>query len=222
MKYLALLAVFFAAPLFGQCTLSPDGVGTVCTGPLKVTAPVGGSPTGAQEFIPATAQNPCLPGIAVRDGTYAMCGSAGAIVVDFGDGKGYVSMKGDPGPSGQSIVGPKGDTGSQGVPGPPGLQGKTGNTGAAGPQGFQGRTGNTGATGPQGIPGQKGDSGATGPTGPQGVSGQAIVGPIGPVGPVGPPGTFPKTFTCDVAQAALGGTGVPHFKVTQLVLTNCK
>lgn len=194
MKYLALL-IFFSVPLFGQCVLSADG-GTVCTGPLKVTAPVGGSPTGAQEFIPATAQHPCEPGIAVKDGTYAMCGSAGAIVVDFGDGKGYVSLKGA--------------TGTQGAQGPPGVPG---------PQGFQGRTGNAG---PQGNPGPKGDTGATGAQGPAGVSGQSIAGPIGPMGPQGLPGVVPKTFTCDTAIAGKGGTGVPKFSVTQLVLTNCK
>jgi hypothetical protein len=58
--------------------------------------------------------------------------------------------------------GPKGDTGAQGVAGPPGLQGIKGNDGTQGPQGVQG---------PPGVDGVKGNDGTQGPQGEKGVKG---------------------------------------------------
>lgn len=65
----------------------------------------------------------------------------------------------DTGVAAQGEVGPKGDTGPQGIQGERGPQGEKGETGATGPQG------DTGATGPQGPVGE------TGPAGPQGPAG---------------------------------------------------
>jgi hypothetical protein len=113
------------------------------------------------------------------------------------------------------LVGPKGETGSQGPIGPIGPKGDTGNTGpqgAVGPQGIAGPTGpkgNTGDQGPVGPIGPKGDTGNQGPqgeTGPQGIPGPAgpkgdtgNQGPIGLTGMTGPAGTF---STSNVAQKA--------------------
>ena len=113
------------------------------------------------------------------------------------------------------LVGPKGETGSQGLIGPIGPKGDTGNTGpqgAVGPQGIAGPTGpkgNTGDQGPVGPIGPKGDTGNQGPqgeAGPQGIAGPAgpkgdtgNQGPIGLTGMTGPAGTF---STSNVAQKA--------------------
>ena len=107
-----------------------------------------------------------------------------------------------------TISGPKGDTGPQGVPGPQGPQGPQGITGPAGPQGSQGVPGLQGPQGPQGMKGNtgeqgpKGDTGATGPQGPQ--------GPKGDTGETGPQG--PKGDTGDTGpQGAKGDTGADGF-----------
>ena len=71
-------------------------------------------------------------------------------------------------------LGPKGDTGEIGPPGPQGPKGDTGDTG---PQGPQGPKGDSGDTGPQGPQGPKGDTGDTGPQGPKGDTGDT--GPQG-------------------------------------------
>lgn len=70
-----------------------------------------------------------------------------------------------------NAIGPKGDTGSQGV---------AGQQGVTGPRGLQGLTGDTG---PQGL---KGDTGATGPQGPPEPTGASFVMmPAGQVCPAG-------------------------------------
>ena len=56
-------------------------------------------------------------------------------------------------------VGPQGEKGEQGVPGPQGPQGEKGERGDPGPQGPQGEKGERGDPGPQGPQGEKGDSG---------------------------------------------------------------
>jgi len=63
-----------------------------------------------------------------------------------------------------AVVGPKGESGPQGVPGKDGKsiegargpQGYPGERGAAGPRGFNGKDGAPGAAGPQGAPGRDG------------------------------------------------------------------
>lgn len=60
------------------------------------------------------------------------------------------------------VIGSKGPTGSQGVPGA---------TGEAGPQGEQGAQGIQGEQGPEGESGPQGEQGEVGPTGPQGIPG---------------------------------------------------
>lgn len=139
MKYLVLLFLL-AVPAFSQCTPEPGG-GTACAAPLKIIPPAGQSTTGVTEIAPATAAMPCVVGLAAKDKTYALCGANGAVVVDFGDGKGYVSLKG-----------------TNGAQGPVGANGAVGLTGAQGPQGIQGPIGNTGASvqGPAGPPGKSG------------------------------------------------------------------
>jgi hypothetical protein len=79
------------------------------------------------------------------------------------------SIKGDPGPQGQTgQSGPQGQagqvgaTGSQGPAGPIGPQGPKGDTGAQGTTGLQGPAGAKGDPGPKG---DKGDTGAQGPAG---------------------------------------------------------
>jgi hypothetical protein len=69
------------------------------------------------------------------------------------------------GPPGESIIGPKGETGPQGLQG---VQGETGARGRTGATGIQGPTGATGATGPQGPQGEKGDQGEQGEPGEPG------------------------------------------------------
>lgn len=66
------------------------------------------------EVTPATSTFPCVS-VAATDKTYAICPQNNAITVDFGDGKGYVSLAGTQGPAG-----PAGPTGPQGPQGPPG------------------------------------------------------------------------------------------------------
>lgn len=69
------------------------------------------------------------------------------------------------------LQGAKGDTGPQGIQGPPGPQGEQGIQGPQGPPGPQGEQGEQGETGPQGPPGPQGEQGETGPQGPQGPAG---------------------------------------------------
>ena len=102
--------------------------------------------------------------------------------------------------SGQSAVGPKGDTG---------LTGPQGATGAQGPKGDKGDKGDTGATGAQGPKGDKGDKGDTGDTGAIGPQGpQGLKGDTGPTGPQGPKGDTGATGP----QGEKGETG-SGFKV---------
>ena len=125
-----LFVVFLSVAALGQ--------GTKITSPLNVVTPPGQSPTSHIELTPATTPFPCLS-VASADKTYALCPQNNQITVDFGDGKGYVSLQGATGPQGPpGPIGPKGATGA------------TGATGAIGPQGIQGPVG---ATGPQGPPG---------------------------------------------------------------------
>jgi len=139
---LAILAIWLALPvvLFSQCSANPSG-GTSCVSPIKSVPAAGTSPTTMIEFTPGTSQWPCIAGVAAEDKTYTMCGNANAILVDFGTGNGFVSLKG-----------------AQGVQGPPGAQGPTGAQGLIGP---------TGDVGPPGPAGQS----ITGPAGPQGPPG---------------------------------------------------
>lgn len=100
-----------------------------------------------------------------------------------------------------SIRGEKGDTGEQGLQGPPGPKGDKGDTGPqgipgpkgdTGPRGLKGDTGPKGDAGPQGdtgLTGPKGDKGDTGPQGEKGDTGlQGIPGPPGKDGAPGLPG----------------------------------
>ncbi len=96
------------------------------------------------------------------------------------------------------LIGPKGDTGPQGLKGAAGVQGpigSKGDTGLTGAQGLTGPKGDTGLAGAQGLTGPKGDTGlagAQGLTGPKGDTGltgaQGLTGPAGPIGPGGPKG----------------------------------
>nr|WP_286672582.1 tail fiber protein [Cohnella hashimotonis] len=120
-----------------------------------------------------------------------------------------------------NVVGPKGDKGDRGAPGPQGPQGAKGDagpTGAIGPQGAKGDAGPIGAIGPQGA---KGDAGPTGAIGPQGAKGdagptgatgpQGVKGDTGPAGPQGPPGTAgsagPKFGDPNIADGSAGEGG---------------
>lgn len=97
------------------------------------------------------------------------------------------------------LVGPKGDTGAQGI------QGVKGETGATGAQGLKG---DTGVPGPQGV---KGDTGAIGPRGPEGVPGPmgapGAIGPAGPAGPQGPAGPAVSGLGTDTNMASAGRGG---------------
>lgn len=84
-----------------------------------------------------------------------------------------------------SMIGPRGPAGPQGIPGP------MGQTGAAGPKGDQGQMGPTGSTGEKGDAGIQGIPGPRGDTGPQGATGQA--GPRGEVGTTGAKGDIGAT-----------------------------
>jgi hypothetical protein len=99
---------------------------------------------------------------------------------------------GSRGESGQSIVGPKGDTGPQGPTGPPGPTGPVGPTGSVGENGADGTTGMDGQPGTVGATGPAGPTGPTGVQGPQGEPGpagaQGEQGERGPSGPVCPDG----------------------------------
>ena len=106
-----------------------------------------------------------------------------------------------------NATGPKGDTGSQGIPG---LQGLKGATGAQGIPGATGAKGDTGATGAQGIPGAtgaKGDTGATGAKGDTGATGaQGDTGATGAQGDTGAPGPQGEAGVSPVIPAVLTWT----------------
>lgn len=93
----------------------------------------------------------------------------------------FTMQRGLPGPSGESLPGPRGPqgipgkTGSQGIPGlagPAGPAGLRGMPGPKGPQGNQGIQGLQGAIGLKGKDGEKGYQGEKGPQGPQGKDGK--------------------------------------------------
>lgn len=88
-------------------------------------------------------------------------------------------QKGEPG---QSIQGPRGQTGRPGEMGPRGIVGQTG------PRGAKGEAGVNGETGPQGYPGENGRPGEEGPQGKRGPRGQDGVGIPGDPGRPGEPG----------------------------------
>jgi hypothetical protein len=101
-------------------------------------------------------------------------------------------------------MGPKGDTGPQGIQGPPGetrtVEGKASTI--PGPQGPQGPVGPKGEQGPQGEQGPRGPAGSegkNGPTGPRGEKGEQGVngarGEKGEPGDRGPPGSIPSQFS---------------------------
>jgi hypothetical protein len=100
---------------------------------------------------------------------------------------GIQGLAGSQGPTG--TIGPTGSTGPTGaastVTGPTGATGSTGPTGAASTV-----TGPTGATGAAStITGPTGPIGATGPTGATGAA-STVTGPTGPTGATGPQGNF--------------------------------
>lgn len=123
---ITLLLAVSACFAFGQTTLN---------GPVTIVPPKGGSPTFILDLVPAAPNFPC---VAAPAGYYAICGQSNAITVDFGDGKGFVSLKGDKGDPGAQ--GPQGSPG-QSVIGPTGPQGLIGATGPAGtPWSLTGKT----------------------------------------------------------------------------------
>ncbi len=105
--------------------------------------------------------------------------------------KGEPGCAGRPGPCGPA--GPKGEPGCSGRPGPCGPQGSKGDPGCQGPMGPKGEPGCAGRPGPcgpkgepgcQGPMGPKGEPGCQGPMGPKGEPG--CQGPRGPKGDRGP------------------------------------
>lgn len=200
MKYLALLAIWLAIPLaaFSQCSTAPTG-GTQCVSPIRSTPPAGSSPTSLIEITPATAQWPCISGLAAKDKAYVLCGNANTLFVDFGDGNGYVNLQGK--------------QGVQGIQGPPGVNGTNGLNGTNG-MASSVSVGTT-TTLPAGSHASVTNSGSS----TNAVFNFSI--PAGQTGQSGSGMTWPISMTCATAVAAKGGTGVPKFSVTQLVLTNC-
>ena len=88
---------------------------------------------------------------------------AGASVRDLAGVTVVTAQKGETGP--QGIQGPPGEQGPQGVQGP---------IGPTGPQGIQGPRGATGEMGPQGPAGATGPTGAQGPKGDKGADGTSF------------------------------------------------
>ncbi len=96
----------------------------------------------------------------------------------------FTLQRGLPGPSGESLPGPRGPqgiagkTGAQGIPGlvgppgPAGLRGMPGPKGPQGEKGLQGPQGSIGHTGPKGKDGRDGEKGVQGEKGPQGEKGE--------------------------------------------------
>ncbi|MFP3022091.1 MAG: hypothetical protein ACEY3K_03850 [Wolbachia sp.] len=89
-----------------------------------------------------------------------------------------------------NIKGPKGDTGTDGLPGAQGPKGEQGIKGEPGLRGFNGTQGLTGNKGEPGIDGLKGDIGPKGLDGAMGIKGdRGEKGKIGSKGDKGEPGT---------------------------------
>ncbi len=122
-----------------------------------------------------------------------------------------------------SIDGPTGPQGAQGVTGPQGAQGEIGpqgTQGVTGPQGTQGVTGpqgTQGEIGPQGTQGEigpQGTQGVTGPQGTQGTQGQTgptgIVGPTGAIGSIGPTGPAVNNIIYVSSTTYTLNTGLPN------------
>lgn len=130
------------------CSADTTTGGTKCTAPLKINPPVNGSPTTVEFVTPATTQFPCPLGVA-KPTSWAKCNANKELLVDFGDGRGYISQAP--------------------IPGPPGATGATGAQGSAGVKGDKGDKGDTGNTGNTGDKGDKGDKGDTGPAGTSGI-----------------------------------------------------
>lgn len=187
-----LITLFFAVSAcsaFGQTTLN---------GPVTISPPKGGSPTFILDLVPAAPNFPC---IAAPAGYYAICGQSNAITVDFGDGKGFVSLKGG-----------KGDTG---LPGTNGINGANGKDGINGTNGLPATIalGNV-TTLPAGAQAAVTTSGTAQnavfsfgiPQGSQGIQGA----PGAAWSPTG------KTFSI---KCAWGGHGVPQFNVMGCTIT---
>ena len=137
--------------------------------------------------------------------------------------------RGERGPAGESIRGPKGDPSV--VPGPqgaPGARGPAGESivGPEGPQGPFGPQGVAGPAGPGGPRGSAGGAGVMGPAGPQGPRGLPVVvqptsGKAKPV--AAPPGSLPKRVACPACgevqdvKALMG----PAFGISSEVKTGC-
>lgn len=98
----------------------------------------------------------------------------GSVTTGEPEEEAQVTNSGDESNAIFDFVIPRGQTGTDGVPGNDGATGPTGPTGATGPTGPTGPSGTTGATGPTGL------TGATGPTGPKGATG--ATGPKGATG----------------------------------------
>lgn len=126
-----LMAGGMSGSAFGQCTVNLTTGGTQCQGPLNVLPGVNEGPTSVITLAPATAAAPCDPGATPIANN--ICIQKGQVTVDFGDGKGYVSLKGD--------KGDKGDPGAQGVPGQNGSNGTNGANGKDGTNGSNGSNG---------------------------------------------------------------------------------
>lgn len=128
------------------------------------------------------------------------------------------ASKGDTGPTGETVIGPQGDTGLTGPTGADGPTGAIGPTGPTGPAGPTGPTATTpGPTGPTGPTGPMGPTGAQGPDGNPGTyGGDGIAGATGPMGPTGPKGSFVKTES-GIYELACAEATRPYFFHVQKV-----
>ncbi|XP_056142177.1 collagen alpha-6(VI) chain [Lampris incognitus] len=136
-----------------------------------------------------------VPGLSGAAGERGDTGNPGIGGIKGEPGlKGQRGLRGDPGEPGldNTVQGPKGQTGNQGLPGDAGedgLPGEDGINGNPGPQGRRGPPGLEGTNGEPGIPGLRGNPGPSGPQGERGVRGQpGSRGVIGLPGPQGAPG----------------------------------
>ena len=150
---------------------------------------IGGGSGGGSTYTLLTATNVRLGGVKIGSGIQI-------------DRNGVISV------STSTLIGPKGDTGPQGLIGNTGPQGLIGDTGPQGPTGDIGPQGFIGDTGPQGLIGDTGPQGPTGDIGPQGPTGdigpQGLIGDTGPQGPIGDTG--PQGPTGDTGPQGLTGT----------------
>ena len=117
-------------------------------------------------------------------------------------------------PTPEELIGPPGEQGERGIPGPKGDPGNVvfeeltpaqietlrGNRGAQGPKGDRGPKGDKGDLGPKGP---KGDQGIQGPRGPQGI--QGIQGDKGDQGIQGPKGADGVMYFEDLTQEQIEG-----------------